>query len=242
MSSSGAETVRAFDWQRVLIGEDTSVLFLLELVFRTGIIFLWLLYLLRMTGKRGLAQLSPLELAIVIALGSAAGDPMLYPEVPLLHAMLVLTVVIGVHHGVSLFMLRSKRVEAFIDGSPVELVRWGVILDGSLAQANLTREDLFERLRPVGIEQLGQVRRAYLEQAGSLSVFRFTDVDVLPGLPIVPPWDLEPPEALPAGFIGLVACQGCGRVQADLLSTCECGSLEWTAATTEPWAKDHQAQ
>ncbi|WP_244940396.1 DUF421 domain-containing protein [Deinococcus ficus] len=101
--------------------------------------FLWLVFLLRMTGKRGLSQLSPLELAIVIALGSAAGDPMLYTEVPVLLAVLVLTAVVALQRGVSWWMIRSRRLETFVDGVPVELVRDGVIVDGSLRRARLSR-------------------------------------------------------------------------------------------------------
>lgn len=235
MSVPGEPGFQALDWPRLLLGEDTSVLLLLELALRTSVIFLWLLLLLRMTGKRGLAQLSPLELAIVIALGTAAGDPMLYTEVPLLHAMLVLAVVVGLQRGVSRLMNRHRRFETFVDGLPVELMRDGIILDGRLPRARLSQEDLFERLRPEGVEQLGQVRRVYLEQAGSLSVFLFPGEQVRPGLPIVPPWDLEPPPRVPADFAGLVACQACGRVRRGADPACVCGHRRGLRATTDPW-------
>ncbi|MFC6802461.1 DUF421 domain-containing protein [Deinococcus caeni] len=159
-----------FDWARMLLG-DAPPLFLLEIVFRTAVIFLWLVFLLRVTGKRGLAQLSPLELAIVIGLGSAAGDPMFYPEVPLLHAMLVLALVVALQRLLSHLVIRSEHVETFIEGLPVELVRDGVLRGEALQRANLSREDLFERLRAQGVRQLGEVQRAYFEQDGALSVF-----------------------------------------------------------------------
>lgn len=72
--SQGSPEVIPFDLARMFLG-DTSPLFLLEIAFRTALMFLWLVFLLRVTGKRGLAQLSPLELASVIGPGSAAGDP-----------------------------------------------------------------------------------------------------------------------------------------------------------------------
>lgn len=235
MSVPGDAGFQAFDWPRVLLGEDVSGLLLLELVFRTGVIFLWLLFLLRMTGKRGLAQLSPLEFAIVIALGSAAGDPMLYTEVPLLQAMLVLTVVVGLQRGVSRLMNRSRKLETFVDEVPMELMRDGVILDAALRRSQLSREDLFERLRPEGVEQLGQVRRVYLEQGGHLSVFLLPEGEVRPGLPIVPPWDLEAPPTVPADFTGLVACRTCDRVQRGAADPCVCGHCHWTLATGHAW-------
>ncbi|GGO38190.1 DUF421 domain-containing protein [Deinococcus humi] len=235
---SGPEII-PFDWQRIWLG-DAPPLFLLEIVFRTAVIFVWLLLLLQLTGKRGLAQLSALELVIVIALGSAAGDPLFYPEVPLLHAMLALALVVGFQRVLAGLVVRSERVETFMEGQPVELVRDGVFSVAALEQANLSREDLFEKLRSEGVMQLGEVRRAYFEQDGDLSVFRH-DTDSPPGLPVVPPWDLEPPTVLNPDLPqqGFVACLNCGRVQqvSGLLGGCTCGGLEgWTAATTDPLA------
>ncbi len=233
-----------FDWGRMFLG-DVPPLFLLEIVFRTTVIFLWLLLLLRLTGKRGLAQLSPLELAIVIALGSAAGDPMFYPEVPLLHAMLVLALVVGLQHLLTRLVIRSEHVETFIEGVPVELVRDGAMRGDALRRANLSREDLFERLRAQGVRQLGEVQRAYFEQDGNLTVFTHAQ-DAPPGLPVVPPWDLEPPRVLRPGeaVSGPVACLACGDVRRDhggqvsagQLDRCACGSEQFTPATTDPLA------
>ncbi|UQN10688.1 DUF421 domain-containing protein [Deinococcus sp. QL22] len=240
-----------FDWERMFLG-DVPPLFLLEIVFRTALMFGWLMLLLRITGKRGLAQLSPLELAIVIGLGSAAGDPMFYPEVPLLHAMLALGMVVGLQRLLTWLVIRSERVETFIEGVPVELVRDGVMVPNALRQANLSREDLFERLRGQGVRQLGEVQRAYFEQDGSLTVFTHQGSPP-PGLPVVPPWDVQWPLILDVGAThrGVVACLGCGQTQevAGLLRVCSaCGPEEdqggshqervqstgWTLATTDP--------
>ncbi|MDK2012520.1 MULTISPECIES: DUF421 domain-containing protein [unclassified Deinococcus] len=230
-----------FDWARIFLG-DTPPLFLLEIIFRTTVIFGWLLLLLRFTGKRGLAQLSPLELAIVIGLGSAAGDPMFYPEVPLLHAMLVLAVVVSLQTLLARLVIRSERVETFVEGVPVELVRDGVLSGRALEVSNLSREDLFERLRAQGVRQLGEVQRAYFEQDGNLTVFTHAQ-HAPPGLPVVPPWDLEPPRVVQRGepVRGPLACLGCGTTRdpsgqqdAGTLSPCGCGSDRFTPATTDP--------
>lgn len=230
----GSQEVQPFDWQRMFLG-DIDPLFLLEIVFRTSVIFLWLVFLLRITGKRGLAQLSPLELAIVIGLGSAAGDPMFYPDVPLVHAMLVLALVVGLQRLLAHLVIHSERVETFVEGVPVELVRDGVIQLEGLERAKLSREDLFETVRTRDVRQLGQVQRAYFEQNGQLSFFlRDKEAPPVPGLPIVPPWDVEPPPLAPAGFAGPVACLSCGRVQDTAQGQCVCGGHGWTLAQTDP--------
>lgn len=229
--------ITPFDWQRIWLG-DAPPLFLLEILFRTGVMFAWLILLLRVIGKRGLAQLSPLELAIVIALGSAVGDPMFYPEVPMLHAMLVVLVVVLLQRLLAVLVVRSERVETFVEGVPIELARDGQLDAAGLARANLSREDLFERLRVAGVRQLGQVQRAYFEQDGNISVFQHAGQPP-PGLPVVPPWDLTPPRALPPGAhaAGRLACLHCGTLApgpAQPPRCPHCGHDRWTPAVLDP--------
>ncbi len=78
---------------RIFLGNE-SFLFFLEIIFRTTIMYVYMLCAIRYVGKRGMGQLSPFEFLIVILLGSAGGDSMFYPDVPLLHAILTITVVV----------------------------------------------------------------------------------------------------------------------------------------------------
>jgi len=229
--------LRPFDGQRLWLG-DAPPLFLLEIAFRTGVMFLWVVLLLRLTGKRGLGQLSAVELAIVIALGSAVGDPMFYPEVPLLHAMLVTAIVVGLQRGLSLLVVRSEHVETFVEGTPIEVVRDGRISLSGCAGTGMSTEDLAQQLRVSGVRQLGEVQRAYFEQNGHLSVFRTPHPPS--GLPIVPPWDLLLPRVITAGERSGVAlaCLQCAAVQADdaarTVPACPvCGHTRFTPAVTD---------
>lgn len=238
-----SDPVTPFDWGRMLIG-DAPPLFFLEVALRTLITFGWLLLMLRLTGKRGLAQLSPLELAIVIGLGSAAGDPMFYDDVPLLHALFVITLVVGLQRLLARLIIRSETVETFMEGQPVELLRGGVLDCQGMAQADLSYEDVFERLRQEGVRQLGQVQRLYFEQDGNLSLFCHPDAaQAPPGLPIVPPWDLEPPPPLRPGEPGPAACLRCGRLrnveQEGAPGPCTCGGTAWTRARRDPLDPEH---
>lgn len=238
MSAGGAD-VQPFDWKRLFVG-DFDPLFWGEIVFRTTFIFVALLLLLRVAGKRGMSQLSPLELAIVIGLGSAVGDAMFYAEVPLLHALLVIALVVALQRLVAYLIVKQEKVETFLEGVPVELVRDGVLQLEGLKQSALSREDLCERLRPAGVRQLGEVQRAYFEQDGQLSVFCH-EKNPPPGLPIVPPWDIEPPPALLPDYCGPVACLGCGRVQQRSAATSHCGcdhESGWTPAVVDPLAAE----
>lgn len=80
------------NWQDILFG-DENLSFLAEIALRSVIMFLLLFLGLRVAGKRGVKQLSIFELLIIIALGSAAGDPMIYKEVGVIYALVVFVVI-----------------------------------------------------------------------------------------------------------------------------------------------------
>ena len=114
------EPVDVFDLKRMLIG-DESPLFLLEIVVRTLIVYVYALLLLRWLGSRTIGQLSTVEFLLVIALGSAVGDAMFYPDVPLVHAMLVVTVVVFAIAGVAALM-GKKQVQQAVPPAPTAAV------------------------------------------------------------------------------------------------------------------------
>ena len=222
------EQIIAFDWPRLLWG-DAPPLFALEIVFRTIVVYAYALLLLRWLGSRTVGQLSTVEFLLVIALGSAVGDPMFYPDVPLLHALVVVTVVVLANKGLDLLIARFKRAERLIDGIPEEVIRDGVIRKRFLASSSLGSSELFQQLRERGVDQLGQVKHAYIESDGNLTVFR-SRLDARAGLSIVPPWEVEKP---PEAAAGLLACLRCGTVQEGAGTCPHCGHRRWTPALTE---------
>ena len=206
--------VTPFDLQRMILGND-PLLFNLEILVRTIIVYAYALLLLRWLGSRTIGQLSTVEFLLVIALGSAIGDAMFYPEVPLLHALLVITIVVFANKGLDILIARTKQGERFLDGSPKELICDGVLADSLLEGDSMGRGEVFQQLRHHGIEHLGQVHYAYVEPDGEVTVFPHK-TDIHPGLPIVPPWEIGEPPKIGAGEtsrdVRLLACRRCGTL------------------------------
>ncbi len=227
------QMITALDIQRMLIGEDPP-LFFLEITVRTVIIYGYTLLLLRWLGSRTIGQLSTVEFLLVIALGSAVGDAMFYPEVPLLHAMLVITIVVVANRALDILIAKSKQAERIIDGTPREVVRDGALSASFLQNQTVSRDELFQQLREDGIEQLGQVWRAYIEKDGHLTVFRVKG-EAPAGLHIVPPFQLEPPKKIDprAEVTGKVhaVCTECGSHYAGDYKCHACGNESWTNST-----------
>lgn len=233
--------METFDLQRMFFG-DLSWGFALEIVLRSSIMYVYTFGMVRLMGKRTAQQLTPFEFLIVIALGSAVGDPMFYPDVPLVAALLVITVVVGLEKLVSLVGQYNTKVEKMVEGHPHTVIADGRLFWDGLNHELVAREELFGELRNAGIEQLGQVKYACVEQSGVISILRYADDQVRPGLPIVPPWDLRPPPRYVApnavAKAGVYACHHCGQrmnyADGDRLLLCPvCAKPEWTDAVME---------
>lgn len=226
-----------FDWARMFLGDDPA-LFYLEIVFRTCVVYAYALVLIRWVGGRGIAQMSTVEFLLVIALGSAVGDAMFYPEVPLLHAMLVITVVVIINKALDLMIQRYDRVEKALDGITAEIVRDGVITMKTLCDRNIGKSELFMSLRTQGFTNLGEVRCAYIETSGQFSVFRAQTPRA--GLRFEPAWDVSKPAFYYAGddvrLLGQMCCCGCGATLgegSELPERCGlCGGTAFTPAET----------
>ncbi|MEX0863337.1 MAG: YetF domain-containing protein [Acidimicrobiia bacterium] len=173
------------DFGRMLFG-DFSWSLTFEIVIRTVVMYIYTLAIVRFIGKRGLGHLSPFELVIIVALGSAVGDPMLYADVALLHGFVVITVVVVLQRLLVKLTERSRPAEIILESKPRRLVAAGEVDSEALEKEELTEAELFTALRESGIENLGQVKLAYLEPSGTITVFKFDDTKVRPGRSVLP--------------------------------------------------------
>lgn len=224
------QPITPFDLHRMFLGDDPP-LFYLEIVARCVIIYVWTIVLLRWIGGRSVTQLSLVEFLLVIALGSAVGDALFYPEVPLFHAMLVILLVVVVNKVIDEAILRWETAKRIVDGDPIELMRDGRILGGAVSRRTMGHAELTSALRAAGIRNLGEVERVYMEANGKLSIFR-RDLPA-PGLVIMPPHEIDRPEqADPPHRAPRVCCESCGLVMSgselpDDLHCPECGHDRW---------------
>lgn len=174
-----------FEWNRLLFN-NLPPEFLLEVVFRCVIMFAVVLIILKLTGKRGIKQLSIFELVIIITLGSAAGDPMFYEDVGMLPAITVSIVVLILYRLITWALSKYQAFEHWIEGKPIYLIEEGVFSFKNFKKEDLALDEFFAELRLRNIDHLGQVRLAILETTGSVSVFFYDDEQVKFGLPILP--------------------------------------------------------
>lgn len=202
-----------FDFHRIFFG-DAPYAFLLEILFRTVIMYAYTIFLLRILGKRGMGQLSTLELAIIISFGSAVGDPMMGVDIPIVHGLLVITTVALLQIGMEKVINKNKKLENMMEGEPDCLVDMGVINLKALEKNELSHEDLLRSLRASQVDHLGQINKAIFETSGVISVLFLPPSRITPGLSVVPE------EMIPKGLFansevtpenrGHYSCTRCG--------------------------------
>jgi uncharacterized membrane protein YcaP (DUF421 family) len=232
------DSFKAFDFHRIFLG-DAPLLFLLEIVFRTLIMYTYTVFLLRILGKRGMGQLSMLELAIIISFGSAVGDPMVGAEIPIIHGMVAVTFVTIFQIVLERFINRNRKVEAIMEGSPNLVVSDGIINWNCMKQDNISKEDLFRALRGKDVEHLGQVKKAFFETSGAVSVFFQSPRHVRPGLAVLPDEMVDEEMIIKAGETvaeaDVYCCMDCGQTHKighnEMVGKCEqCEGERWVAA------------
>jgi uncharacterized membrane protein YcaP (DUF421 family) len=221
-----------FNWRELMLGgEDWN--FLPEVMLRTLIMFIILIVSLRVLGKRGVKQLSIFELVVIISLGSAAGDPMLYKEVGILPALLVFAVIVGLYSLITYFIGKNKQFEKMLEGKPVYLIRNGSFSVENFSKEALGEDEFFAELRMQGVSQLGQVEEAIVESSGNISIFYYPDEAVKFGLPIMP--DSLESSQQEINERAHYACTFCGyteQLNPAINSTCpECKKNKWVKAS-----------
>ncbi|WP_295771757.1 YetF domain-containing protein [uncultured Mucilaginibacter sp.] len=217
------------DWHTLLLN-DLDWSYALEIVIRTMVMFAFILILLRLSGKKGVRQLSIFEVAIIIALGSAAGDPMFTKDVAILPSLLVFGIILLFYRVLTYIAANSERFENILEGEPMYIIEDGMFTLQEETDNTFAKDEFFAEMRNQSIEHVGQVRTALLETNGQVSFFFFEDDEVKPGLPVLPK-----PYSLRSNKIdkeGEYACTFCGSVETRQHGgTCKrCDKDEWVTA------------
>lgn len=225
------EIFAELEWKSLLLGSEKWS-FLFETALRTFVMFLVILFYLRMLGKRGVKQLSVFELGVIIGLGSAAGDPMFYKDVGLLPGVLVFSIVFGLYRFITFLINRSNKFEEFVEGSSACVVMEGQILVDNFKQELIAVDEFFSQLRLHSVSHLGQVQEAILETNGESSIFYYPDEEVKYGLPIIPRLCENKLVAIPAeGYYSCTYCAYTDKLPAASEHICpSCQKKEWLKA------------
>ncbi|MGF6221897.1 DUF421 domain-containing protein [Pseudomonas frederiksbergensis] len=143
----------------------------MDSVLRAAVMYLALMVLFKIAGRRSLAELTTFDFVLLMIIGEATQQALLGNDFSLTNSMLVIVTLIAIDVGLSLLKQRSQWVQRLIDGGPTIIVENGKILHKRLRHARLVEADVMEAARSSqGIETLEQIKFAIIERNGKISV------------------------------------------------------------------------
>ncbi|MEO6365390.1 MAG: YetF domain-containing protein [Luteimonas sp.] len=143
-----------------------------EFVLRATVVYVALLVLIRLSGKRTMGQFTPFDMLLVVLLGNAVQNALLGGDTSLGGGLLLAVVLIALNWLVSFVTSRSRRAEHLVEGVPVVLARDGQLFRSVLMRELVSEDDFNEALRLNGELTLTDVRIALLETNGTISVVK----------------------------------------------------------------------
>ena len=201
--------IKINDFLRMLIGE-VPLHYYLESLFRLAFIYLILMSAMRLMGRRMSTQLSRNEMAAVVSLAAAIGVPLMSPDRGLLLAVVIAFVIIGFQYLISRIASINKKFESLTQDRYDILIEDGVLNLKVMHRTRVSRDRVFSQLRTKGITHLGMIKRLYFEASGGFSFLK--QPGELPGLSIVPSWDLGLDAEIHRTSENII-CDNCGLPQ-----------------------------
>jgi uncharacterized membrane protein YcaP (DUF421 family) len=141
-----------------------------ELVLRAGVVYVFLLVLLRLTGKRQVGQLAPFDLVLLLVLSNAVQNSINAGDNSLVGGLVSAATLVGLNYGMGYATFKSKQLETLVEGRPEIIIHNGKIFEDVMRRAQLTHHELQAALRREGVLCTDDVLAAVLENNGSISV------------------------------------------------------------------------
>ena len=145
---------------------------MLNTFVRVSIIYLLVLIVMRLMGKREISQMQPFELVIAIMIADLASVPMADTGIPIFNGIIPILTLLAFQLILSILNMKSIKLRAIICGKPQILIFRGKIDEKALKKEKITINELQERLRQSNIFNIGDVEYAILETSGQISVIQ----------------------------------------------------------------------
>ncbi len=140
--------------------------------FRSILLYIFVLIVMRLMGKREIGQMQPFELAIAIMIADLASIPMTEIGIPIYYGIAPILGLLVMHMFISFLNLKSLKAREIICGKPSILIYRGKINEKELEKQRFTINELEERIRGNNVFNLGDVEYAILETSGQVTVIQ----------------------------------------------------------------------
>jgi len=143
----------------------------MDSILRATCMYIALLVVFRIAGRRSLGDLTTFDFVLLMIIGEATQQALLGEDFSFINSMMVIATLIVLDVGLSLAKLNSRRVAKLVDGHATLVVEHGRFLHGRMRRTRLTEEDILESARTnQGVERVEQIKFAIVERTGKISI------------------------------------------------------------------------
>jgi len=149
---------------------------LIEIVLRTGCIYMLVLLGVRLTGKREVGQMTPFDLTLLLLLSNAVQNAMTGPDTSLVGGVAAALTLLVLNYVIAEMSGANRRFRKLVQGSPSLLIHNGELILPHLAKEHVTVDEVQRACREHGISCVDEVALGVLEVDGSISLLKYDDV------------------------------------------------------------------
>lgn len=147
----------------------------MQIVVRASVMFIFIFVVMRVMGRKELAELSAFELILIIVMGDLIQQGVTQQDNSLTAAITAISTFVLWMLALSYISFKSKRARRLLEGRPVLIIKEGRLLDKMIAYERMTPDEIEDAARQQGIGDLTQIRVGILESDGSFSFIRYDD-------------------------------------------------------------------
>ena len=145
---------------------------MLTVLTRTFIIYISLIFVMRLMGKRQLGELEISDLVTTFLISEIASLPITDTEIPLSHAIIPIIALLSLEVGISTLLSKFPKIKFIFSDRPSTLIKDGVLCKKAFEDSRLSFDELFSQLRQQGYDDISQIKYAILEQNGNITVIQ----------------------------------------------------------------------
>src|SRR5450432_1605120 len=149
---------------------------LLQIVLRTGVIYLLVLIGVRLSGKREVGQMTPFDLTLLLLLSNSVQNAMTGPDTSLSGGVIAAITLLVLNYFIAEVSGGNRRFRKLVEGQPSLLVHDGQIISAHMAKEHVSMDELERSLREHGISSYHDVALAVLEVDGSISCLKYDEI------------------------------------------------------------------
>jgi uncharacterized membrane protein YcaP (DUF421 family) len=141
----------------------------MDIALRSIVLYAFIVFVMRVIGRRELSSMTPFDLVLLIILGDAVQQGLTQDDYSVTGAIIAVATIATLQVATSYVSFRSQRARTLLEGDPIVLVERGEIIEKNLKRERMTSDEVAEEMRQQQIESLDDVKWGILESNGSIS-------------------------------------------------------------------------